>query len=712
MVGALKRFLQVPPSAVVPENYRTYFAFHVGAISAFFIHLAILPIFLWLGAWEMLWLNIGSEVLYAFAWLANRRGHHAAMITLCALELCVHQTACVYYLGWGAGFQFYLFVLPAFVFFLPKGREITQVAIMVVSTTVFLELMSWSRHMTPVHQIDPAALSTLASLNVTAVFALLGFFGFNFRSAAEAAEDRLAQSERNQADKRLLLLRAAIGAAKDVIVITDERGDIEFANEAFGRDTGHAPAEVVGKSIAILRSDTHPRGFFRDMWRALATGEPWSGRIVNRRKDGTTYVDDTRITPVSDDEGRQHYIAIKHDVTDQVAAAEKLRLTEEELRHAKKMEAIGTLAGGVAHDFNNLLTAILGSAHLLLLDLPPNSPCVDDVHEIRKASERAASLTRQLLAYSRKQVLSVQALDLNQVLQGVEQLLRRSISEQVRFVLELAPDVHPIQADEAQLGQVLLNLAVNANDAMPTGGTLTVRTRNVTLAEATRVGQLTVPAGTYAVVSVTDTGEGIPDDVLPQIFEPFFSTKGPGKGTGLGLSTVFGIVAQSNGFVTVESAVGQGTTFTVFMPRAAPAPAVGEAPEVVEVAHATETILVVDDDPAVRQVTVRMLNAAGYAVLEARNGEEALDLLRNLPAHVDLILTDVMMPGIDGATLISHVRRDHPDVRAVFVSGYPSDVIRARGEFVVGENFLSKPFAPGTLTEAVRRALRSAPPTS
>jgi PAS domain S-box-containing protein len=706
---AISQFVTVPTPAIAPANYRTYVTFNVGAISAFLVHLCTLPLFWWLGAVEMLWLNVLSELAYLGALWANRRGHHAAMLTTCAVELWVHQTACVHYLGWAAGFQYYLLVLPAFIFSLPRGRSAVQVFLLACSTAVFVGLLDWSLTVIPVHAVDTRVLALVADANVAVVFGLLGFFGFNYRSAAEAAEERLALTERRLAEQRLALLRAAVSAAQDVIVITDEQGRVEFANDAFGTVTGHAPSDVIGHGMALLKSGVHPPAFYQDMWRTLASGQTWTGRMVNRRRDGTFYSDDTRITPVTDDAGKKHYIAIKQDVTEAVRAEEKLQKTEDQLRQAKKMEAIGTLAGGVAHDFNNLLTAILGSAYCLLQELPGDDPHREDILEIKKAGERAAMLTRQLLAYSRKQVLLPRVLDTNQVLHDMEKLLRRSVSEQVALVLDLAPGVRRIEADESQLGQVLLNLAVNANDAMPRGGTLTVKTANASLAEATRVGQFTVPAGEYVVIAVGDTGHGMEAALVGQIFEPFFTTKAPGRGTGLGLSTVYGIVTQSGGYVTVESTPGQGTTFKVFLLHTT---AVLPPPEVAE-HHApslsSETVLCVDDDVSVRQVTTRMLQSAGYHVLEAGSAQEALELLRLRAATVHLILTDVMMPGVDGPTLVERVRISHPDVCAVYLSGYPCDVIARHGEFVTGENFLSKPYAPAALAAIVRKALEARP---
>ncbi len=705
-LAALRSFIVTPTPAVRPANYRTFVSYNLGGVAAIGIHLCVVPIFAWVGATELLWLNLVSFALYGAALAANRRGHHATMIALCLLELAIHQTACVWSIGWGTRFQDYLMVYPAFPLFLQGRRLRVQLVLAGASVAVFLALFLGSQSATPRHALTPEVQTALSCFNITAVFGLLALFGFSFRHAAEAAETRLAETERRLSEERLFLLKAAVAAAQDVVVITDAEGRAVYVNPAFTALTGYSSAEVEGQTLGRLATDAHPEAYFARVWADVLAGRSWSGRVVNRRKDASLYTAASTFTPIRDEAGVvRHVVAISQDVTESERDRERLLQTEEQLRQAKKLEAIGTLAGGVAHDFNNLLTVILGSAAEVRALLPPDAPALEEIAEIEHAGERATALTRQLLAYGRKQILSPRILDPARVVRGIEKLLRRSVSEQVEFVLRLAPSVRTVEADEAQLGQVLLNLAVNANDAMAGGGTLVIQTEDSTLLEPTRVGTFIVPPGEYVLLSVSDTGHGIPPDVLPRVFEPFFTTQGVGRGTGLGLATVYGIVAQSGGHLTVESVVDVGTTFKVFFPaRTLVAPSKTPASTTLR-PRGTEGILLVEDDVAVRGVAVRMLTHCGYRVFEVPGGDAALAFLARHPGQVDLLLTDVMMPGMDGATLAGQVQAAYPHIKRLFMSGYPGEVISRHGTFVPGVNFISKPFSPDALATLVRRVL-------
>jgi PAS domain S-box-containing protein len=376
------------------------------------------------------------------------------------------------------------------------------------------------------------------------------------------------------------------------------------------------------------------------------------------------------------------------------------RALEEQFRQAQKMEAVGQLAGGVAHDFNNLLTAILGSADLLLLDLPQADPRREDLVAIRDAGERAATLTRQLLAFSRRQVLQPRVIGLNQVVSGLGKLLPRIIGEDIQLELNLAPDLASVSADPGQIEQVILNLAVNARDAMPDGGRLTIATANAELDAAYAQRHPIVQPGPYVRLLVTDTGHGMDEQTLARVFEPFFTTKGPGKGTGLGLATVYGIVKQSGGYIFVRSRPAQGATFEMYLPAVPPEAQDGTEPAPSPRAgEGSETILLAEDDPAVRSLARRALEQYGYRVLEASNGREALDLVRRHQEDIALLLSDIVMPEMGGRRSAEHILQLRPDLKVLFMSGY------AGADQPDGQALVQKPFTPESLARKVRDVL-------
>ncbi len=385
---------------------------------------------------------------------------------------------------------------------------------------------------------------------------------------------------------------------------------------------------------------------------------------------------------------------------------DELQVTQERLIHSQKMQSVGQLAGGVAHDFNNLLTTIMGSADILLFDLPEGHSSREEVQDIQRAGERLAGLTRQLLAFSRKQVTQLEVIDVSQAVADVEKMLRRLLGSGLSFETSLEPNVHPIHADPGQLEQVLVNLVVNAKDAMPEGGALGVETRSIDLSEPldTRLGE-PIPAGSYAVLAVSDTGVGIDDEWLPRIFEPFYTRKAPGKGTGLGLSTVYGIVNEFGGHIDVDSSVGKGTTFTIFFPKTDVEPRDADAPvEQPAAATGVGTVLVVDDEDSVRSLTKRFLERSGYNVLAVSDGETALRRLAE-SSDVDLLLTDVVMPGMSGAELSEAVSLIYPELPIAFMSGFTDDQLHDHG--ILGQDFIlvEKPFTSESLATSVQRAL-------
>ena len=432
-------------------------------------------------------------------------------------------------------------------------------------------------------------------------------------------------------------------------------------------------------------------------------GSSYSQDFRCRDRDGTVrwIREDVRVETVSP--GYWRAVGVSVDVTDQ-KRREELEL---QLQQTQKMEAVGQLAGGIAHDFNNMLGVITGYSELMALQAEPGSALRQGLEEIRRAADRAAELTRQLLAFSRKQLLEPQVLDPNEVIRGTERMLRRVIGEQIELEARLDPRVGYVKVDPTQLDQVLINLAVNARDAMPQGGLLRVSTRPISLHPGAPGTPADVPPGRYALLEVSDSGCGIAPEVLGKIWEPFFTTKEVGKGTGLGLATVYGVVSQSGGYITVESALAQGTTFSIYLPRV-DEPASGglrSAPAAAP-SRGKETVLLVEDEELVRELVRTLLQQAGYRVLEAGSGEEALRIAADFSNRIDLLLTDVVMPGrTNGRILADALLVERPDLRVLYMSGYTDDADLALGLQRAEVAFIQKPFSPVALTVKVREVL-------
>ena len=508
-------------------------------------------------------------------------------------------------------------------------------------------------------------------------------------------------SPRIQAEVTLRLQSAALNAAANPIVITDRAGVIIWANPAFTELSGYSIDEAVGRNPRdLVKSGVHSAEFYKEMWDTVLAGRVWRGEMTNRRKDGTHYPEELTITPVHNDGGEiTHFIAIKRDLSNE-------KTLQSQFLQSQKMESVGRLAGGVAHDFNNLLTVINGTVDLALTALSPNDPLHADLREIQGAGERATALTRQLLAFSRQQVMRPQVLSLNGLIMDLLKMLGRLIGEDVELITDLAEDLGPVMADAGQLEQVIVNLTVNARDAMPRGGTLTFVTRNVVLNEALAAGDGGLPPGSYVVLSVHDTSAGMDEVTRARIFEPFYTTKEPGKGTGLGLSTVYGIVTQSGGSISVDSAPGRGTTFRVYLARVAtPAVERRHARPPAALAVGTETVLVVDDEAALRSVASRILSRHGYRVLTAGNGGEAILLLERHEGPIDLLLSDVVMPGMSGPQLGERLQQRYPGIKLLFTSGYTDDVALRYGLGGDRVQFIGKPYSIVDLTRKVREVL-------
>src|SRR5215471_5278986 len=408
-------------------------------------------------------------------------------------------------------------------------------------------------------------------------------------------------------------------------------------------------------------------------------------------------------------DGEQQAILYLVDTSEQKAL-------ETQFAQSQKMQAIGQLAGGVAHDFNNLLQAIIGNCDLLLMRHPAGDPSFAEINEVRQNSVRAAGLVRQLLAFSRQQTLQPKVLALGDTITEISMMLRRLLGEKIVLRLEHAQDLWPVRVDEGQISNAIMNLVVNARDAMPQdGGTVTIRTSNVTLAAARPIGAGLMPVGDYVLIEVADTGIGIAPENLAKIFEPFFTTKPVGHGTGLGLSTVYGIVKQTGGFIDVSSAVGKGTTFQVYLPRHVAAEGAVETAEEIDRGAlrdvtGQDTILLVEDEDAVRSFAARALRMRGYTVLEASGGEAALEIVRKHQGAIDLVISDVVMPNMDGPTLVKTASRIRPEMRVIFISGYAEDTFRRNEEKVEDLHFLPKPFGLKQLVAKVKEVLSGAPP--
>ena len=508
-------------------------------------------------------------------------------------------------------------------------------------------------------------------------------------------------TQHKQAEAEHARLVTAIEQSAEAVVITNTTGGIEYVNPAFTRITGYGREEVLGQNPRILKSDKQDPEFYQQLWATILNGQIWHGELINRRKDGSLYTEEMNIAPVRNQVGEiTHFIATKQDVTEH-------KQLEQQLIQAQKMEAVGRLAGGVAHDFNNLLTIINGYAQLLIEPISPQDPRRGHLKEILMAGERAASLTRQLLAFSRRQVLEPRVLNLNSVLADVAKMLRRLIGEDVELVSTLKPDLGRVKVDPGQIEQVIMNLAVNARDAMPQGGKLFIETSNVEIdANYARRHSPMMP-GKYVMVAVSDTGCGMDLETQAHAFEPFFTTKEKGHGTGLGLATVYGIVKQSGGFIWVYSAPGHGSTFKIYLPfieEALPTAEPAEAPA--ELAKGSETVLVVEDERGVRSLVCEALASHGYKVLEAAGAASALEISERYTEPIHLLLTDVVMPQTGGKELAKGFSTLHPETKVLYMSGYIDDAIVRHGILEVGTSFLQKPFQPKALLLKIREVLK------
>lgn len=522
-----------------------------------------------------------------------------------------------------------------------------------------------------------------------------GCFAFIFQDVTKRRKDEL----------QLRLLATAIEQAAEAIVIADTNGRVKYANPAQGKLTGDDKGDV-GESLLFPEKSVDPRTR-REAWATLEEGQVWSGHLSTRRQDGTVHEEEAVVTPIKDGNGEIiNFVAVKRDVSD-------LMRLEDQLRQAQKMESIGRLAGGVAHDLNNLLVPMVGYADLALVNLPEDSATREDIQKIRDSVERVRTLSQQLLAFSSKQVLNMAPINLNDVIRGFEGMLKLTIREDIQLRLDLDPDLGFINADVSQIEQIIMNLMVNARDAMPKGGVVKLKTTNRNVNNEFVATATPIQPGQYATLVVSDTGEGMDDKAQTRVFEPFYTTKGENDergGTGLGLSTVHGIVKQHWGHIKVESRLDEGTTFTLYFPIIDEDAAVVPDENVLEESDGeslkgSETVLVVEDEDMVLNLVANVLRMQGYEVLTAHGGEEALELLANAATSVDLLLTDVVMPNMNGKDLYENLATSNARLKVVFMSGYTNDMVGHHGINDPGMAFIQKPFAVDEIARMVRRVL-------
>lgn len=499
-------------------------------------------------------------------------------------------------------------------------------------------------------------------------------------------------------------LVTAVEQATETIVITDTKGVILYANPAFERITGYTVAEAIGRNPRMLQSGRHNAAFYAQMWRTIAGGAVWSGRVINRRKDGSIYEEDATISPVRDSAGRVvNYVAVKRDVSREVQL-------ENQVRQAQKMEAVGQLAGGVAHDFNNILAAVMMHIGLLQMEPTLDARTQASLGELSRYIQRGAGLTRQLLAFSRQQAMQPQTVDLHVVVTGLLDMLRRLLGEHIAIDLPGAAGDLNVHADPGMIEQVVINLCINARDAMPRGGRLTLSTEAVVLPPTVVPEPNGQRPGSFVRLSVADTGSGMSEETMQRIFEPFFTTKEKGRGTGLGLATVYGIVQQHHGWVTVESRLGAGTTFQVYLPVSEGPVEPDQGGDIVAPGRGRgETILLVEDEVSLRATVGAILRHHNYQVLEACDGPAALAIWQKESGQIDLVCTDIVMPGgLSGHDLIERFLADKPAVKIIATTGYSSHDPTAHSTLDNRIALLGKPFGPPQLLAAVRARLDQA----
>jgi len=509
-------------------------------------------------------------------------------------------------------------------------------------------------------------------------------------------------SEQKKHLQTIRKLSKAIEQSPTAMLITDKSGTVEYVNPAFTQITGYRLEELKGKHARHIKIANFSEELLEDVKATIRSGKIWQGELSGKRKNQQPFWQRITISPLKDNNGKTtHFLTNIEDITDR-------KKLEDELLQKQKMEAIGRLAGGIAHDFNNLLTVINGYSQLILHSMPSDNPLYPKIEQIFQAGERAKNLTSQLLAFSRKQIRQPSPLNLTTLVHNIEKMLTRLIGEDITIVCELAENLWPIESDKNQIEQIILNLAINARQAMPDGGKIIIKTENFIPDKSLLNKYPEIKKGKYVRLSVIDNGIGMDEETQKHIFEPFFTTKPVGQGTGLGLATVYGIVKQNDGYIYVESAPKAGSTFCIYFPAIETNKKNSEQ-NIQSIYGAklkgTETIFLVEDDPSVRELTLRSLHYFGYKVIVASNGEEALEKFNKNNLQVDLLITDVIMPGIGGKKLVDFIRKKKPNLRVLFMSGYTEDQISQKGVLNSEINFIQKPFAPVDLVKRIRQIL-------
>ena len=534
---------------------------------------------------------------------------------------------------------------------------------------------------------------------ITPVYLILTSLSEALKRARKENEQRKEAEQEIRASEEYF--RDLIENAQDIITVLDADGTIRFESPAIERVLGYTPDELIGKRVFDFM---HPE----DLKRILSMykkGIQEAGKIERiefrfKHRDGSWRHLEAIAQNLLHNSVAQGVVVNSRDVTEQ-------KRLEKQFYQAQKMESIGRLAGSIAHDFNNILVPIIGYADLAMMDLPPENKIYANLKEIQKAAKRAASLTGQILAFSRKQVLEMQVIDLNTVIKNFEKMIHHLVGENIELSTSLRSDLYRVKADKGQIEQVLLNLVVNARDAMPQGGKLNIKTNNVYLDQAFFKNKAEAyPDGHYAMLAVSDTGCGMDAKIQQKIFEPFFTTKKQGKGTGLGLSTVFGIVKQHMGSITIYSEPGKGTTFNIYLPKAKGDINISDREDVEPPLHTgTETILVVEDDEMVKKIVCEALTSNGYKVIETRNVNDAVQRVSTYKGIIHLLLTDLIMPEMNGRELYQIIAATYPNIKVLYMSGYADNVIAHHGILDEGTNILRKPFSINNLTQRVKQVL-------